>query len=236
MSAVSNIRAAAPALPDVVGYVEAATVDRILGWAWSPSTPEVRVSVELRLGGTIVTETVADLLRADLASSGVGDGRHAYEIAIPPEVRDNAAELRVFARAGDGKAMPIGAPPAAEDLSDQVTKVLRGVDTLLNSQRMIHRNLQAALTAKAAGADPDDEPTANVLARLTDLQAGTAEQLSAVERFVVRLDDQLAKLSLGAGKLAPEHTRFPQAALWALGVSGTALVVSVVGLVRSLGG
>ena len=236
MSAVTNIRAAVPALPDVVGYVEAATVDRILGWVWSPATPEVRVPVELRLGGTIIAETVADLPRADLASNGVGDGRHAYEITIPSEARDNGTELRVFARGSDGKATPIGAPPAAEGLSDQVTKVLRGMDMLLNSQRLIHRNLQAALTAKAAGGDPDDEPAANVLARLAEMQAGTVEQLSAVERFVVRLDDQLAKLSAGAAKLAPERARFPRAAMWALGVSGTALLVSVVGLVRALGG
>ena len=236
MSTVTSIRTAAPALPDVVGYVEAATGDRVLGWAWAPATPELRVSVELRLAEAVVADAVADLPRADLASNGVGDGRHAYEISIPPELRANAAELRVFVRAGGGKAMPIGAPPAAEGLSDQVAKVLRGVDALLNSQRLMHRNLQAALTAKAARADPDDEPIANVLTRMVEMHAGTAEQLSAVERFVVRLDEQLSKLSPGAAQITPTSARFPRVAMWALGVSGMALIVSVAGLVRSLGG
>lgn len=234
MSTVTNIRDGAPALPDVVGYVEAATADRILGWAWAPGTPELRAAIELRLGDTVVANTVADLPRADLASNGIGDGRHAYEIAIPLEMRERSAELRIFARAGDGVAVPIGATPAADGLSDQVTKLLRGVDMLVNSQRLIHRNLQAALTAKAAGTD--DEPMAVVLARMAEMQAGTAEQLSSVEQFVVRLDEHLSRLSPTEPKSATGTVRFPAAAMWALGAAGTALLVSIVGLVRSLGG
>ncbi|MEA2744071.1 MAG: hypothetical protein QOG25_2442, partial [Acetobacteraceae bacterium] len=73
MSTVTNIRAAAPALPELVGYVEAATADRILGWAWAPATPELHAAIEIRIGDTVVANTVADLPRVDLASSGIGD-------------------------------------------------------------------------------------------------------------------------------------------------------------------
>ncbi|MDR3531682.1 MAG: hypothetical protein P4L90_14170 [Rhodopila sp.] len=233
MSTVTSIRAVAPALPQVVGYVEAFTADRLLGWAWAPANPELRAAIELRLGDAVVANTVADLPRADLASNGIGDGRHAYEIAIPTEIRDRAAELRVFARAGDGEAMPIGAPPAADGLADQVTKLMRGVDMLLNSQRLIHRNLQAALTARP---DTDSDPTATAVARMAELQAGTVAQLAAVERFVVRLDEHLSRLSPTETKSPGSAIRIPRAALWALGVAATALIVSVAGLVRSLGG
>jgi hypothetical protein len=233
MSTVTNIRAVAPGLPEVVGYVEAFTTERILGWAWAPASPELRAAIELRLCGTIVANTVADLPRADLVSSGIGDGRHAYDIALPPEVSDRSAELRVFARIGDGPAVPIGAPPAADGLSDQVTKLLRGVDMLLNSQRLIHRNLQTALTGTK---DANAEPVTAALARMTELHAGTEEQLSAVERFVVRLDEHLSRLSPVEVKHPDVAKRFPTAALWALGVSGSALVLSVLGLIRSLAG
>ena len=231
MSTVTNIRAGTPALPDVAGYVEAVTGDRILGWAWAPGTPELRTAIELRFGDTVVACTVADLPRPDLASNGIGDGRHAYDIVIPTEFRSRVAELRIFARAGDGEATPIGVPPAADGLLDQVTKLLRGVDMLLNSQRVIHRNLQAALTEKAAG--PDLEPTAAVLARMAEMQTETAEQLSTVERFVVRLDEHLSRLSPVA---AQSTSGFPRAAMWALGIAGTALAMSIAGLLRSLGG
>ncbi|MEA2776067.1 MAG: hypothetical protein QOF90_1473 [Acetobacteraceae bacterium] len=233
MSTVTNIRAAAPALPEVVGYVEAATADRILGWAWAPATPELHAAIEIRIGDTVVANTVADLPRVDLASSGIGDGRHAYDITIPAEFRARAAELRVFARAGDGVAVPIGATPTADGLSDQVTKLLRGVDLLVNSQRLIHRNLQAALTVKPAATDTDAESTSVVLARMAEVQAAVVEQISGVERFVMRLDEQLSRLSPAA---AQSTAAIPRLAVWALGVAGTALVVSVFGLVRSLSG
>jgi hypothetical protein len=232
MSAVTNIRAVAPSMPDLVGYVEALTADRLLGWAWAPASPEVAVSIELRLDGAVVASVMADLPRADLASNGIGDGRHAYDIPIPPEFRSRTAELRVFARLGDGPLVPIGAVPAAEGLSEQVTKLQRGMEMLLNSQRLIHRNLQTALTAKGG---QDSESSAATLTQLAGMQAATTEQLSAVERFVVRLDEQMSRLTPPPSKPEAASMRFPQAAMWALGVAGSALVVSLIGIVRSLG-
>lgn len=233
MTASLVTRAPDPAPPDVVGYVEAATTDRILGWAWAPGAPELRAKIALRLGETVVADTVADLPRPDLVSNGIGDGRHAYDIAIPPEARARAAELRVFAQAGDGPPVPIGATPVADGLSEQVAKLLRGMDALMNSQRVIHRNLQAALTTRP---DADGELTSVALKRMSEMQTETAEQLSAVERFVVRLDEQLSQLSLADQQSVPGGRPIGPVAAWALALAGIALAVSVVGLVRSLGG
>jgi hypothetical protein len=234
MSTVTNIRPViAAALPDIVGYVEAFTTDRLLGWAWAPASPDMRAAIELRLGDAIVAETVADLPRADLTSNGVGDGRHAFDIQIPAAFGARAAELRVFARVGDGAAMPIGAPPAADALSDQVTKLLRGMDMLVNSQRVIHRNLQTVLTEVK---DTEEPPMVAALAQMVALQTATEAQLSTVERFVVRLDEHLSKLVTDERKTPAVAKSIPTAALWALVISGTALVVSVAGLVRALGG
>jgi hypothetical protein len=216
---------------DLAGYVEAVTADRVLGWAWSPGTPAVRAAVELRLGDAVVARAVADRPRPDLASSGVGDGCHAFELAIPEAHRGRSAELRVFAATGDGEPVPIGAPPAPEALSDQLGRVLRGVDALVGSQRLLHRNLQAALTSRAERPD-DGEAVAAALARLESAQAAAAEQIAAVERFVVRLDERLAAIPRDG---VPEGRAMPLAARWALAVSGTALVVSVAGLAWSLG-
>ena len=233
MTTVTNIRPAAPTLPEIVGYVEALTADRLLGWAWAPTTPETRVVIELRSGDTVIAKTVANLARADLAANGVGDGRHAFDVEIPDAFRSRTAELRVFARAGDNEAMPIGAPPAAEGLSDQVTKLLRGVDMLLNSQRLLHRNLQTALTDPK---DAKEQPIAAMLTQMAEVQAVTVSQLSAIERFVIRLDDHLSKLVPEDVNISDHGKQFPLAARWALGLAGLALGVSIAGLVRSLGG
>ncbi len=211
---------AAPSVPDVTGYVEAVTTDRMLGWAWAPHAPELRAMIELRLGDEILARATADQSREDLARSGIGDGRHAFDLAIPESVRGRTGELAVFARAGEGEAVPLRAPPAAEALSDQVARVLRGVEALMGSQRLLHRNLQAALTR------PPDIGA--------DVAAALADQVSAVERFVVRLDERLAALS--DADTPSRERRVSRAAQWALAVSGTALLVSIAGLIRSLGG
>lgn len=211
--------------PDVAGYVEAVTADRVLGWAWCPRSPGLRAGVELRLGDDVVARALADLPRADLASSGIGDGSHAFSLAIPEPCQGRASELRVFAQAGDGVPVAIGPPPAAEALSDQVGRMMRGLDVLVGSQRVLHRNLQAALTARPDG-------MAEQLLRLASAQAAMAEQLADVERFVVRLDKHLA----AAPQPGAKPPGVPRAALWALAVAGCALVTAVVGLVRSLGG
>jgi hypothetical protein len=193
--------------PEVSGYVEAATNDRLLGWAWVPHTPGLRATVELRLGEEVIASAVADQPRPDLASNGIGDGRHAFALAVPEPYRARAAELRVFAKAGNGEAWPIGAPPAADGLTEQMTKVLRGLDTLIGSQRLIHRNLQAALTSESAGADSDQQQTAAALARMSELQASLSEHLATMERFVLRLDERLAGIGREQAPARPRRER-----------------------------
>ena len=168
-----------PTLPEVTGYVEAATADRLLGWAWAPAKPSIRAMIELRLGDEIIARAVADQPRPDLASNGVGDGRHAFEIAVPNDYRARIAELRVFARSGDGEALPIGAPPAAEGLSEQMAKLARGVDALVASQRLMHRNLQAALSSRSHG-PAESEEQMTTLARMAEAQTALGEQLATV--------------------------------------------------------
>ena len=219
---------AASALPEVTGYVEAFTADRVIGWAWGPRAPGQRASIELRLGDDVVADAIAEQPRADLAASGIGDGKHAFEMTVPEVCRTRLAELQVFARIGQGTPVAIGAPPQAEAVSDQLGRVRVGIETLVGSQRVLHRTLQAALASRTEPAS--DAPA---LAKLTETQTVMAQQLASVERFVVRLDEQLAML---ASPATARHHAVPPAAWWALGVAGTALLVSVFGLVHSLGG
>src|SRR6185312_3910535 len=156
-------------LPGVAGYVEAATADRLLGWAWSPSKPEERVAVEVLLGDAVVARCTADGLRSDLASAGIGDGRHAFDIQLPEEVRGRIAELRVVARRQDGAVLPIGAPPAAEPLSSQLERVLRCIESLAASQRLLHRNVQAILTGAGRPDSALEEPMTRLLTMQNNL-------------------------------------------------------------------
>lgn len=209
--------------PGVVGYVEALTETAALGWAWRPGLKE-RLTVELRLDAKIVTQCVADEMREDLVRSGIGDGKHAFTLPIPDEVRPRASELRVFVRDGEA-AVPLDAPPAPDASADRFTQLQRGVDMLIGSQRLMHRNLQAALLQQ-------NPSLATSLADIGTAQAALQESIATFELFAVRLEQALA------AREAPARAAHPRAGLAAIaGLSGLALVTSCWALCRvMLGG
>ena len=208
----------------VVGYVEAVTGTAALGWAWRPGLQE-RLAVELRLGAQTVAQSVADGMREDLARSGIGDGRHAFTLSIPDDMRARANELRVFVvRAGE-PAVALDAPPAPDAGADRFAQLQRGVDMLIGSQRLMHRNLQAALLQQTPSLAP-------ALADIAAAQAGLQESVATFELFAVRLEQALA------AREAPAEVAQPRLGMAAVaGLSGLALVASCWALYRvMLGG
>jgi hypothetical protein len=174
---------AVPLPPAIRGFVEAMGPERVVGWAWHPAQPGARVQVELRDGDTVLAAMPADQPRADLARNGVGDGAHAFAFTLDDPAHD-AARLSVVAIDADGTAVPLGAPPPAPDDGR------RALDSLVSSQRVLHRNLQAVLLAVKAR-----EPVEAALDRIGETQAGLAARISELEGFVLRLDTQLAHLA-----------------------------------------
>jgi hypothetical protein len=188
MSAVVAESSATAARAPITGYVEAATAEAVLGWAWIQRRPQERVTVELVLDGQSIASTVADGLREDLARNGIGDGRHAFSLSIPPAARPRAADLRVVASLGDGDdSVPLGQPPAPEGISERLDRLQRGLEMVVTSQRVLHRTLQATLVqpSAVAGAASDQETAKDTF----------AEQLRTLEIFVMRLDDRLAAIA-----------------------------------------
>ena len=220
MSAVAALAPAVTAQAAVAGYVEAATETSVLGWAWVPGHG-APLRVELRLGEAVLSEAVADELRDDLARSGIGDGRHAFTLPVPDTHRARLAELRVVVRAPDGAAVPLGAPPAEDGLAETLAKLGRGMEMLVGSQRVLHRNLQAALLARTEPAKGPGDP------------ARVEEEIATLELFVVRLEQALAA-SRPAAAAARTEPR------WMLGsvaaVAGLALLLSAWSLFHVLPG
>lgn len=90
--------APAPGADSAVGVCDGYDGGLARGWAWRPLAPEDRVIVEAWMDGTLVAETVADVLRADLAAAGIGDGRYAWELPLTPpsqETGPQTVELRI---------------------------------------------------------------------------------------------------------------------------------------------
>ncbi len=170
---------------EVVGYVEAMTGTAALGWAWCPGFSE-RLSVELRLGDRTVGQSRADGMREDLARSGIGDGRHAFTLPIPDALRARIGELRVYVVRDGSEAVALDAPPPPADANaDRLLHLQRAVDALIGSQRLMHRNLQAALLQQTPSLK-------GALADIASAQAALQENIATVELFAVRLEQALA--------------------------------------------
>lgn len=180
-----STHAAAAAAPVLVqGYVEAVTDRLIVGWAWSPKTPDARLRIVLRDGDAVLETATADRPRPDLAQNGVGDGAHAFTFELDPAWAARTSALEVIAIGPDESETMLGPPPAQPRGSEESRRLLEG---LAASQRVLHRNLQALLLA-AKAREPLDAAIERIGASQQALDARTAD----LETFIARLDERLA--------------------------------------------
>lgn len=207
----------------ITGYVEVMTGTAVLGWAWIPGHT-APLTIELRLNGDVVASVLAGELREDLAQNGIGDGRHAFTLPVPEAARGRGAELLVFARAGDGPASPIGTPPLEDGLREQLAQLQKGVELMVGSQRVLHRNVQAALLKQASQAGPG-------MIEVAALQGSIQESIATLEMFVVRLEAGLVPQAPAATPTEPRWALAGAAAAagLALGISFWALIHSMPG-------
>lgn len=70
------------------GRLEAVERRAVVGWAADPDNLSERVPVDLYVDHKLVASSVADLPRSDLARQGIGDGGHAFRIALPSWLGD----------------------------------------------------------------------------------------------------------------------------------------------------
>ena len=223
MSDAARIRPAGErSSAEVVGYVEAMTESAALGWTWRPGSND-RLVVELRFGEQTVARALAEGLREDLARGGIGDGRHAFALPIPDEFRARSGELRVIVVDEDGTSVALNAPPASGAKADGLIQIQRSIDMLIGSQRVMHRNLQAALMNQPA--------VSNALSEIATVQAGLQEGIATFELFAVRLEQALASREAPHAVKATSRGTATVAA-----VAGLALIGSCWALWRTMAG
>jgi general secretion pathway protein A len=73
--------AEAPELP-LRGHFDRADGGRAQGWAFDPNAPQRRLPIEIHCAEQLLATGVADRFRQDLLDAGIGDGYHAFELAV----------------------------------------------------------------------------------------------------------------------------------------------------------
>ncbi|HEY4041033.1 MAG TPA: hypothetical protein VGM32_04210 [Rhodopila sp.] len=221
-----NAKLAEAPRPTVSGYVEAMTATAVLGWAWAPGQT-CKLSIELHLGDEIVAETIADRPRTDLAQGGVGDGSHAFELSVPEGLRNRLADVQVVARGPGGTSAVLPSVPGEGGIEERLARLARGLDAVIASQRVLHRNVQAALLKPSA--QPAGGSSQATVEAIAATQAALHEDITTLELFVTRVEQGLSGLPAPPVRFArlPWAVALAAAALAAFGLSVWAVILAM---------
>lgn len=150
------------------------------GWCWSPDEPGRRLVVDILVDEQVIASMVAGQRDARLLNSGIGDGLHAFRLAMPETIltfdslaareRDTGHE---FARITAGEfggfdpfAVRIGhlASDAGRlDAQIREREALAGAGNVRDELRQLGRRLRAR--ASLAGRTADDTAISRTIAR-----------------------------------------------------------------------
>jgi hypothetical protein len=65
----------------------------ISGWIWDKNDIDAKIHIELWDGDQFVMTVPANQFRDDLADAGYGNGRHAFNIPTPPQLKDHRTHV-----------------------------------------------------------------------------------------------------------------------------------------------
>jgi hypothetical protein len=184
----------------ITGYVDELREDRVWGWAWDRRSPSLRVEIQVWIGDNPVATALADRPRPDLKANGVGDGQHAFEIALPEATTETVSlPIRILAKAPGGELIELERRPpaplpeaAGQPIDAALRRIFDELEHVRSAQRVLGKAAHATLgdLRKLSGVEQrppvKTEPSAD---------GATAERLAAIEAVLMRVDASLADLA-----------------------------------------
>jgi murein DD-endopeptidase MepM/ murein hydrolase activator NlpD len=89
-----------PDLDTYDGFLDSANCTELRGWAWDATRPNDPIDVDIFAGSTKLATVTANLYRKDLANKG--NGMHAFQLALPPNLKDGDTHVIYAAVTGIG--------------------------------------------------------------------------------------------------------------------------------------
>ncbi|MCV9961836.1 hypothetical protein OIU34_07960 [Pararhizobium sp. BT-229] len=189
------------------GRVDAIDMGRIFGWAFDPMAPDQRLVIRVLLDGKVIAEAVADRNRPDLRRNGIGDGKHAFEIALPDPIQSRTKDIVVVARNGSGSEQALRVPQPDEQAAEALiaaplAKVLDKLDLLMAAQRQLQvsqRSLQ-----RPSEIDPDTTETpglTDVSNAVESLRVDIGQRLNDLDVHLMRMDGVVAGMETNLNTL-----------------------------------
>jgi hypothetical protein len=183
----------------LIGRVDELQNGNIYGWAFNAEQPGEHLLIRVMRGPQVIASGVANMMRPDLPEAGVGDGDHAFQIPIPPNITSFQG-LMIIAQSQKAGEIPLPIATNDERKFDEMFETFsaRYEDVLLAFKEEVDA-VKARCTAleaeqQASGMLPVELP-ADLSQRLSRLEA----RMEAAEIFFVRIDETVRKLMEGKG-------------------------------------
>ena len=175
----------------LTGRVDDLRNSKIFGWTFNTESPGEHLVVRVMQGPRVIASGVANLLRPDLPDAGIGEGDHAFEIVMPPNI-DSFHGLMVIAQsAKDGEiALPIASNDdrRLDDLFDIFSS--RYEEALIAMKEELDR-----VKDRCDSLEGESEATTTTLPPDLDHRLAKLEtRMEAAEIFFVRIDEMVHKL------------------------------------------
>ncbi|MBW9064340.1 hypothetical protein JNB71_13515 [Rhizobium herbae] len=191
------------------GRVDAIDMGRIFGWAFDPMAPDQRLTIRVLLDSKVIAEAVADRNRPDLRRNGIGDGKHAFEIALPEPVQSRASDLVVVARNGSGSEQALRVPQPDEQAAEALiaaplTKVLDKLDVLMAAQRQLQVSQRSVQRTSQIDADKSETETIGLTSisdAVDSLRVDISQRLNDLDVHLMRLDGVVAGMEKSMNSL-----------------------------------
>jgi hypothetical protein len=171
------------------GFVDALDGGRLFGWAWDRLHPQERLRIEVSVDGEVVAEATADQARPDLRAGGIGDGEHAFEVAVPEGATPVAVAI---SSTGERIELKVRGP---EEQGAETLVLLRQVAGAVDMLGRGQRRLGAVLTERDKAAPGETEDLHKLVADLAAAQKELQKQQDCFEVFLVRFDSLLRDLT-----------------------------------------
>lgn len=227
------------------GHVDSIENGFVRGWARDEAAPGARTDVDLFLGDRHIGTTTADRYREDLVTAGMGDGRHAFIFALPPEARDvPTAAVGVYFRGTriplvrpDATASPRGPEPGVAELHELTQAVRAGMERVATRVAALGRDqtrlaervtaFERELEQRTGTADAERRKAVEAAAvAVREETTGLSRRVDAIEKSFADVDAFLVRIDASLRKMAsqPEPRR---------GGSGIAVALSLFAILAS---
>jgi len=173
----------------LAGHVDAIADGKVHGWAWDREHPADRLEVTVSVGDTVVASGLADQTRSDLVASGIGDGAHAFALALPAGVDGDQVKVTIRCPASGESRELTRRPPPPESMPEELQRVSASVHSLQQVQKQTTSAVLGVL--REIRQKGDMQQFGHLEQAVADIQSGQQalmKRFESIEVFLLRFD------------------------------------------------